>query len=164
MHPCCKCFRSFVDANMLQNRRQRASFQLGGFSQQGAVGNIHGKDTRCSSWWKMSSLKYCLIHKKLKLIKYFVINNNTHSCVFNLSEAFHRARRKMQAARETLPKHLINSTSQLQIEFSAETWKQWQPFYENTRRAKCFRRLEYKQHYSWWCTLTLLLIGLFLEG
>lgn len=49
------------------------------------------------------------------------MNNNKHSCVFNLSEAFQRAKRKMQAARETLPKDLINSTSQLQIEFSAET-------------------------------------------
>ncbi|KAM9348208.1 tectonic-like complex member MKS1 [Symphorus nematophorus] len=39
--------------------------------------------------------------------------------VCTILEAFQRARRKMQEARETLPRDLINTTSQLQIESSA---------------------------------------------
>nr|XP_046266299.1 Meckel syndrome type 1 protein isoform X3 [Scatophagus argus] len=72
---CVQQSRAFVDANMLKKRRQKVFDQLGGFSQQGAVGTI--------------------------------------------LEAFQRARRKMQEARETLPRDLISTTSQLQIESSA---------------------------------------------
>lgn len=44
------------------------------------------------------------------------------SHVFYLSEAFQRARRRMQEAQENLPKDLISSTSQLQLELSAQMW------------------------------------------
>lgn len=45
-------------------------------------------------------------------------------CVFYLQEAYQRARRRMQEAQENLPKGLISSTSQLQIELSAQTGTQ----------------------------------------
>lgn len=38
------CFRAFVDANVMKKRRQQVFDQLGGFSQQGAVCSILGKD------------------------------------------------------------------------------------------------------------------------
>lgn len=44
-----------------------------------------------------------------------------YSRAFYLSEAFQRAKRKMQEAQENLPKDLISSTSQLHIELSAHT-------------------------------------------
>lgn len=37
-------FRAFVDANMMKKRRQQVFHQLGGFSQQGAVSSILGKE------------------------------------------------------------------------------------------------------------------------
>lgn len=37
-------FRAFVDANMMKKRRQQVFHQLGGFSQQGAVSSVLGKD------------------------------------------------------------------------------------------------------------------------
>lgn len=45
MCPCFVCFRAFIDANMLKKRRQKVYDQLGGFSQQGAVCTILGKDS-----------------------------------------------------------------------------------------------------------------------
>lgn len=42
-----------------------------------------------------------------------------HSDLFSVSEAFQRARKRMQDARETLPTDLISSTSRLQIQSSA---------------------------------------------
>lgn len=45
MYPCFVYFRAFVDANMLKKRRQKVFDQLGGFSQQGAVCTILGKNT-----------------------------------------------------------------------------------------------------------------------
>lgn len=44
IHPNSICFRSFVDANMMKKKRQRVLNQLGGFSQQGAVSSVQGKD------------------------------------------------------------------------------------------------------------------------
>lgn len=44
VHPCSVRFRSFVDANMLRKKRQRVLNELGGFSQQGAVSSVQGKD------------------------------------------------------------------------------------------------------------------------
>lgn len=50
-YPCFVCFRAFVDANMLKKRRQKVFDQLGGFSQQGAVCTILGKDTVKTSYY-----------------------------------------------------------------------------------------------------------------
>lgn len=44
MFPCCVCFRAYVDATMMKKRRQKVFEKLGGFSQQGAVCTILGKD------------------------------------------------------------------------------------------------------------------------
>uniref|UniRef100_A0AAQ6AAW6 MKS transition zone complex subunit 1 n=1 Tax=Amphiprion ocellaris TaxID=80972 RepID=A0AAQ6AAW6_AMPOC len=46
---CIQQARSFVDAAMLKKRRQKVFDQLGGFSQQGAVCNILGKEITLSS-------------------------------------------------------------------------------------------------------------------
>lgn len=42
-----------------------------------------------------------------------------YSDLFSVSEAFQRARKRMQEARETLPRDLMSSTSRLQIQSSA---------------------------------------------
>lgn len=103
MCPCFVCFRAFVDANMLKKRRQKVYDQLGGFSQQGAVCTILGKDSHGANLCKSTlSLIYMVYY-----------------CLCFLSEAFQRARRKMQEARETLPRDLINSASLLKTESSA---------------------------------------------
>lgn len=47
------------------------------------------------------------------------VHNIFYSGLCFLSEAFQRARRKMQEARETLPRDLISSTSLLKTESSA---------------------------------------------
>ena len=44
MFPCCVCFRAYVDATMMKKRRQKVFEKMGGFSQQGAVCTILGKD------------------------------------------------------------------------------------------------------------------------
>lgn len=49
---------------------------------------------------------------------FVVLRQNAN--VLYLSEAFQRARRKMKEAQENLPKDLISSTSQLQIELSSQ--------------------------------------------
>ncbi len=40
-------------------------------------------------------------------------------CVFMISEAFQKARKRMQEVRETLPRDLINTSAQLNSESSA---------------------------------------------
>lgn len=45
VHPCCVSFRAFADGNMMKKKREKVFDQLGGFSQQGAVCTILGKDT-----------------------------------------------------------------------------------------------------------------------
>jgi len=57
-----------------------------------------------------------IFKKKSIVIAIFFFN---YSYAFFLSEAFQRARRKMQEARESLPRDVIDSTSQLQLESTA---------------------------------------------
>lgn len=113
MYSCCVCFRAFVDATMLKKRRQKVFDQLGGFSQQGAVCSILGKyihkEVR-SVWMRSWAVSDFYLEVLMQHFNYVY-------CL-PLSEAFQRARKKMQDARESLPRDLIGSTSQLQSESS----------------------------------------------
>lgn len=51
-------FRAFVDANIMKKRRQQVFHQLGGFSQQGAVSTILGKEV-------LQTLTLCRINSEL---------------------------------------------------------------------------------------------------
>uniref|UniRef100_A0A672MXQ7 Meckel syndrome type 1 protein-like n=1 Tax=Sinocyclocheilus grahami TaxID=75366 RepID=A0A672MXQ7_SINGR len=70
----------------------------------------------------------CIQHARLLPLTSVQINNISYFtgcmyfliwCVFMISEAFQRARMRMQEARETLPRDLINTSAQLNSESSA---------------------------------------------